>query len=840
MLQKFVPAMLFCLLVSGANAQDELPFSFGGFGGGDPEGTLEVSGEAIAVEPGVVDLQITVDLPAHNYIYSTTTPFGIKTSVKLTTPGLKAEGKLKADRDPKVVVDDVINETMEKFYDTVTWTQRVKISDSNIQAGSIITAELSGQYCSDANCLPIDPPAKFEATLPGDFVAAAATVAPGSSRITLLPEMRLPKGLTKPPVTFELSLDPPNAQVGEDVKMTVKAIVDRPYHIYSTTLSPDVLGGTPTEITIDQLTGLEKMGDTFVASTQPETKTEATGDVLEFHHDSVEWTRLFVATEEPFAVSGTILFQLCNESSCLSPTQLPFRLSTADPTSDAEVAAVASLTDSDSTASPEFGEGGSSEGLVPFVLTAISFGFIALLTPCVFPMIPVTISYFLKQGSDRPGGTVKLAFIYCLGIVGAFTVLGLLGAVIFGPTSLNSLANDKWLNLFFAAVFTMFGLMLLGMFEFRVPSWLLTWSSKKQETGGVTGVLFMALTFTLVSFTCTFAFVGQLLVLAARGDFLRPIIGMVAFSSAFASPFFFLALFPSMLKKLPKSGGWMNTVKVTMGLLELAIVAKFLSVADTGFSPTGMPRFLDYHLVMGSWIAVSAVTGLYLLGLFRMPHDSPSDSIGPLRCMFSLGFVGLAAYIAVGLFAARPPEGMLWQQIVAFAPPQINSANGDDGYFIEHDGLKYSLDFDAAVASAASDNKPMFLDFTGVNCINCRLMEKGVLSKEEIHSVLKDLVRVQLYVDQIPGVNREGEDYKRLLDRNHSLQENWFGDVAIPAYAITTPDGTEILSTFKGLDSTGLEFRKFLAAGLKRWDDRTASTLPPAQTTYKNVSLTTH
>ena len=840
MLQKFLPAMLFCFLSSFGLAQDELPFSFSGIGGGDGGGQLDVSGEAIAVEPGVVDLKVKVQLPFHNYIYSTTTPFGIKTSVKLTTPGIVADGTMKADREPKVVVDKVINETMEKFYDSVTWTQRVNITDSGLLAGAVITGELSGQYCSDSNCLPIDPPAKFEARLPVDFVAAPAAVAPGASQITLMPKMRLPKGVTSPPVTFEVSLDPPNAQVGEDVKMTVKAIVDRPFHIYSTTLSPDVLGGTPTEILIDQLSGLEKMGSDFVASTEPETKTEVTGDVMEFHHDNVEWTRMFVATETPFAVSGTITFQVCNETSCLAPTEVPFRLSTADTDSDAETVSVAGLTNSDSTVSPEFGEGGS-DGLIPFVITAISFGFIALLTPCVFPMIPVTISYFLKQGSDRPGGTVKLATIYCLGIVGAFTVLGLLGAVIFGPTSLNTLANDKWLNLLFAAIFTAFGLMLLGMFEFRIPSWLLTWSSRKQETGGVIGVLFMALTFTLVSFTCTFAFVGQLLVLAASGDYLRPIIGMVAFSSAFASPFFFLALFPGMLKKLPKSGGWMNTVKVTMGLLELAIVAKFLSVADTGFSPTGMPRFLDYHLVMGCWIAVAAVTGLYLLGLFRMPHDSPTDSIGPLRCIFSLGFVGLAAYIAVGLFSARAPEGMLWQQIVAFAPPQINSVNEEGGYFIEHDGLKYSLDFDAAVASAATDNRPMFLDFTGVNCINCRLMEKGVLSKEDVHSVLKDLVRVQLYVDQIPGVNREEEDYKRLLDRNHSLQEDWFGDVAIPAYAITTPDGKEILSTFKGLDSTGTEFKKFLAAGLKRWDDRTMSaTAEPGRNAYKNVSLTTH
>jgi thiol:disulfide interchange protein len=304
---------------------------------------------------------------------------------------------------------------------------------------------------------------------------------------------------------------------------------------------------------------------------------------------------------------------------------------------------------------------------------------------------------------------------------------------------------------------------------------------------------------------------------AAQGSYVMPVVGMVAFSTAFASPFFFLAMFPSLLAKLPKSGGWMNSVKVTMGLLELAIVTKFLSVADTGFSPTGTPQYLDYHLVMGSWIAVAAVTGFYLLGMFRMGHDSPNENIGPLRCIFSLGFFGLAAYIAVGLFSPTAPQGALWQQIVAFAPPQISFAEGENGYYVEHDGLKYSLDFDAAVKTASSSNKPLFLDFTGVNCINCRRMEE-ILAQKEFHAVLKDLVLAQLYVDEVPGVKTNPEEHERILSRNHGLQENWFADVTIPAYVIATPDGKEILATFKGLDTSGVQFREFLSAGLTRWD----------------------
>jgi thiol:disulfide interchange protein DsbD len=221
---------------------------------------------------------------------------------------------------------------------------------------------------------------------------------------------------------------------------------------------------------------------------------------------------------------------------------------------------------------------------------------------------------------------------------------------------------------------------------------------------------------------------------------------------------------------------------------------------------------------MGCWIAVSVVTALYLLNVFRMPHDTPTDSVGPLGVMFSLSFLGLAAYISVGLFSPKAPEGPLWQQIVAFAPPQIEFSSGEDGYFVEHNGLKYALDFDAAVQTASSANKPMFLDFTGVNCINCRLMEKGVLSKQSVHSVLEDLVRVQLFVDKVPGVSGNAEEHERILNRNHDLQDNWLEDVAIPAYVIATPDGKEILAAFKGVDTSGKQFQEFLASGLSKWN----------------------
>jgi thiol:disulfide interchange protein DsbD len=241
---------------------------------------------------------------------------------------------------------------------------------------------------------------------------------------------------------------------------------------------------------------------------------------------------------------------------------------------------------------------------------------------------------------------------------------------------------------------------------------------------------------------------------------------------------------------------------------------------------------------MGSWIAVAVVTGMYLLNVFRLPGDSETKTVGPLRCMFSVGFFGLAAYIAVGVFSATSPEGALWQQIVAFGPAQIDVAESEEGYVVEHDGLEYLLDFDEAVETASLTDTLMFLDFTGVDCQNCRLMEERVLPKEFVKEAISDLVRVQLYTDKIPGVKANPELHEKLLARNHELQDRWFGTTAIPAYAIVTPDGKQILSRFVGLDRSGnsQEFRAFLNAGLEKGNNVSATAIAKAPRTAATES----
>ncbi|MFY9253831.1 MAG: cytochrome c biogenesis protein CcdA [Fuerstiella sp.] len=820
--------LLLCCLSSlnPASAQNGFPDFLGnggGFGGESENTGISISAVLIPVDASSVDVQVTVVLPPNHYIYSTNPAFGAATKIALSAPnGFEAVGGIKADREPKKVNDQYLG-AIEKFFGKATWTQRIKNNLGPVQADLKISGSLEGMYCSSGeggSCYPIQPPEKFTASMPAGYqpgslpagtsvaaqpeIATATGAQVGATQV-VVPKLDLPADVKESPIRYTVSLSPADAKAGEYVTLSITAEIAQPWHTYSITMDPETLGGVPTKITLAGTKGLEESWKNFVATPEPKIETPLPDTILESHYDKVTWNREFVLTDDAVYVEGSIYFQVCTHKSCLNPTTVNFAvgLNGSDNTNLIAIAGTATDPESGDAADDGSGTPLSLAGLMPFILSAVSAGFLSLLTPCVFPMIPVTVSYFLKQGEDRPGSTLKLAVIYCLGIIGAFTVLGLSVAVLVGPTALPTLAGNRWLNLAFAAIFIVFSLMLLGMFEIRIPSWLLTWSSKKQDSGGVAGVLFMALTFTLVSFTCTFAFVGSLLVVAAGGSFLKPIIGMIAFSTAFASPFFLLALFPSMLKKLPKSGGWMNSVKVTLGLLELAIVMKFLSIADIGFGGVGKPQLLDFSLVVGAWIAIAAVTGAYLLGLFRLPHDSPGGVIGPVRCLMAICFFGLASYMGIGLLGEKAPEGIIWKQIAAFAPQR------------EHEGLPFSLDFDEAVVSASEADRPIFVDVTGVLCHNCRVMEQTVISTPRIQSLIEGLERVQVYTDSVPVANVE--ERKRLLARNLDLQRNWLKSVALPAYAIVSPDGKEILATVGGVQSAD-NFARFIESGVAKWE----------------------
>ena len=781
---------------------------------GPPEIEFDVSLVAPDPKPGGdALLLINIKLPKTAYIYSQNPAFGGATEITVSGAGFEPLGDFTPSRPPKIVFSPEFKQNVEKFVGGVIWLRRYKIAgDADINAIQL-TATINGQYCTDtANgaCYQIRA-REFTVGL-AEKKTVASKPDPAGSLPRLVVEVQPQDRLkNNQPVLFRFSL-PEGAKVGDEVDLQIQANMEGKWHIYST--NTEDVGGLPTRVNVSELTGLEVIDSKLKANRAPIRKFEE-DEWLEYFEDDVTWTRKYKVTAADYGVAGSITYLLCDDKACLQKTTVKFTVASGVDAAVANTDEPSRQGDAGSTPD-KLSTDPTEHGLLPFLVAATLAGFAALLTPCVFPMIPITVSFFLKQAEDGTHRPTTMATVYCLGIIGTFTVLGMLMAIVFGATSLNRFVNNEWLNLGLGAMLVFFGFNLLGMFEIRTPTWLLSWSSNR-EGGGYIGILFMALTFTLVSFTCTFAFAGLLLVWAAKGQFYWPIVGLLAFSAAFSLPFFFLALFPSYLKRLPQSGGWMNTVKVTMGMIELAAAFKFFSTAD--WAANSSPIVFDYGLVMTSWMVIAICTGMYLLGTFRLPHDTATETISVPRLAFALMFLGLGGFMAVGMFGKKVPTGEIWEQIHAFAPADLElSENEDIGPVSSHDGLEYALDYERAQKAAAKQNMPLFLDFTGVNCVNCRKMENAVLNDPKIHDLLENFARIQLYTDSVPGIkDRELED--KLLRTNWEKQEAWFGDVTLPSYAVVTPDGKRVLSSRKGLTSIQ-DFNKFLHEGLAKWNSQ--------------------
>ena len=816
---------------------------FGNTTGADVD--VEISAVLKKVDGDRIEIQVTAVVPEGYYIYSMNPAFTGATKITLLDTGsLSANSpQWQADHEPKSVFEKDLDQTVEKFFGSVTWSATLEgVAD----AGTIITGKLSGMYCSspefggNGECVPVRN-RKFTAELadsetpPQTPTATATEAAPEVSNdknpITVTPKIGYGKAAKEGLIRFEIGLTPLRPQIGDEVTLSIRTVIEEPWHTFALDQDPD-MAGQPTTIEFGTIKGLEPIGSEFKASVEPKVERPLDDIVQRVHFHEVTWSHRFTLTEPTAELDGLIRFQVCSNGSCLPPGKAEFALTlTAGQPDSTDVGSrptpgLAGTGGSGNTANSNDQDQSPQDGFFAFLLTAFAAGFLALLTPCVFPMIPVTVAFFLKQEEKRAGSSIKLAIIYSLSIIGAFTVLGLVVAGIFGPASLNTLANNKWLNLFFAALFLVFALILMGVFEIQIPSSLLTWTSKRESTGGVIGVVFMALTFTLVSFTCTFAFVGSLLAWAAKGQVFWPVVGMLAFSSAFASPFFLLALFPSMLKRLPRSGGWMNDVKVTMGIVELALVAKFLSVADIGFSVGSIPVYITYRIFLVSWIVLSIITGVYLLGLFRRPMGPATTTVKTVRNTFAMLFLAFAGYITAGMFVHKMPLTALWHNVAAFAPPDVVVKSTDAmGFVISHHEMDFALEFAKATAAAEKEQRPMFIDFTGVNCVNCRKMERSVLIDDAVLERLNQLVRAQLYTDLVPGIT-DKEFAKQLIMQNQGLQDQLVGDFTLPFYAVVSADGKEVLASFQGLDrSGGDDFVKFLDAGLNSWEARKQNSL---------------
>ena len=603
-------------------------------------------------------------------------------------------------------------------------------------------------------------------------------------------------GQFQTPVSLSAKIES-TARAGEVAKLVVTAKMDSEWKIYA--LRDQGEGPIATRVTV--------LGDIIkdsglVEEDEPLAKyDDGFLTVTKTHQGGAVFTAPILLNEDiapgTYDLNVVVLFQVCNEALCYPPKEesliVPITIEHGEPREDRlDIVLVSDVFDKSGNINLE---AAIDQGFFSFVLLAISMGFLALLTPCVFPMIPITVSFFTQQGESGQGKPLKNAIIYTLGIIATFSILGFILALTLGASGANQLASNPWVNLFIAALFIYFALSLFGMYEIEVPEKLRHLSLKQEGRGGVVGTLFMAVTFTLTSFTCTVQFVGLLLVAASQGQWFWPLIGMIVFSAAFAFPFFFLALFPQYLAKMPKSGGWLNAVKVVMGFLELAAAFKFLSNTDLVWGW----GFFSHNAVLAVWAVLMLLAGFYLLGKIQLPHDSPLASVSVPRLMLSAAFLTFGLYLTSGLFGQRI-HGIIY----AYLPPVVESDTGavsTNGNSMAEE-FKWYRDLDKGLTEAKATGRPVFIDFTGYTCTNCRWMEANIFTKREVKDRFDEMILVQLYTDGGPN-HRENQEYE--IDR--------FGTAALPFYVIISPYD-EIITTFPGMTRDLDNFLDFLDEGL--------------------------
>ncbi len=455
---------------------------------------------------------------------------------------------------------------------------------------------------------------------------------------------------------------------------------------------------------------------------------------------------------------------------------------------------------------------------VTFIL-GFGGGLLALLTPCVWPIIPMTVSFFLKRNKERRQA-IREALIYGASIVVIYLLLGLAVTLLFGPAALNKLATNAFFNVFFFLMLLVFGASFLGGFEIKLPSsWTNKVDAKAGSTTGILSIFLMAFTLALVSFSCTGPIIGFLLVeTATSGDYLGPAVGMFGFALALALPFTIFAIFPSLLKQTPRSGGWMNTIKVVLGFVEIAFALKFLSVADL----TKGWGILDRETFLVLWIALAILLGMYLLKVIRLPHDDPSDKTTSVTGFFgALLSFAFAVYMIPGLWGAP------CKAISAFAPPMFTQ-----DFTIHSTGASEkpaifkadTHDYDEAIKLSREQNKPIFLDFTGHGCVNCREMESVVLSDKEVLQILHDnYIVASLYVDDRrelpePFVGEDGLEYTEVGEKWTYFQQHEFGALSQPYYVLVDADGNRLNGSF-AFDKNVGKFVEFLKGGLAKFNE---------------------
>jgi thiol:disulfide interchange protein DsbD len=647
---------------------------------------------------------------------------------------------------------------------------------------------------------------------------------------------------------------------GGKLELVASAKIDAGWHVYSQFIGSD--GPIPTAFKLPESKDLKTEGP--VREPKPIKEFDKNfGMELAYFAKKADFV---IAAQrispKAFTYTAEVEFMVCDDERCLPPdyVNLVFKVpaapaagATASPTDPAastgtDPAAKTPTTEASADEATPAEEPAAEAGDVPvnpetpaeapealnlWALFGAGMlgGFFALIMPCIFPMIPLTVSFFLKQSKSKADG-VRKALIYGLSINVIYVALGLLVTVVFGSDALNAMATNPWFNLAFFALFVVFAISFFGAFEITLPSSWVNKADDQSQRGGLLGIFFMAFTLALVSFSCTGPLIGQLLVATAvSGELLGPAMGMFGFSFALSLPFVLFAAFPGWLKGLPKSGGWLNTVKVTLGFLELAFALKFLSTADMVWQQ----HWLERELFLALWVAIAFATALYLFGVFRMPHDDePKGGLGVGRMLTGLLFLVAGFYLLPGIWGAPV------KLVAGFPPPAFyaenpngmgsGSAPAADAKLSEDAHCPLNLpcfnDLEEARAYALEAGKPLLLDFTGWGCVNCRKMEEEVWSRPEVRRRLaEDVVLVSLYVDErteLPAAEvrvseTTGKTIKTIGQKWGDLQAQYFNANAQPYYVLMNPavEAPNALNGHTAYDPDPAVFLNWLDAGLK-------------------------
>lgn len=595
-------------------------------------------------------------------------------------------------------------------------------------------------------------------------------------------------------ITWTVRLEPAQVRPGEHAQVVAEARLAPEWHVYS--LKPSG-GPKPTSLTLVDGSALRPDGDPVEPAAKTEFDKGFQTNVSFFENAVAFGLPVRVAEDASGEQKATVKvgFMVCKHGTCLPPDKKELTLSfkvTPGPARSEHAAAVtsapaqpagyqaptgppagptASGTGAQDSGTAQQIQDAKSRGFLAFIGLAFLMGFAALLTPCVFPMVPITVSFFSKQ-QESGGSGLRSAAAYSLGIISTFTGLGVLMALLFGATSIGRFAANPYVNIGLSLLFIVLALNLFGAFEIQLPSWLVERTQAGSQRGGFLGPLLMGLTFTLASFTCTFGFVGGLLAATTQGDILWPVLGMLAFSTAFASPFFLLALFPGWLSRMPKAGAWLVTVKGFMGFLELAAALKFLSNIDLQWRL----GILTQPVFLAIWSTLFVLAGLYLIGWVELPHQE-GVRVGPFRALFGL------ASAAFGIWCLAAINGASLGKMTAFLPPRNYPPRAGQPVAANHGATSWLRSYDEALAKAKAENKPLFIDFTGITCTNCREMEETVFVRPEVADAFKNFVTVSLYTDL--ENNAESDRYKK-------MQEQRYGTVELPLYVVVAPDETKI------------------------------------------------